>query len=311
MINPQPEVTHKQKQTLVLIRQWQLEVCKGDECAAAMLNFFEYWHKIKVKHIEEKILKKKDFIPTLKDLLQWHNIPKLQEGLLNIYGDKRIRKAVKLLTNLNFISIHRNPDPRFKFDNTRFFLFNVDAVNKYLEDGSLDMPNGQHDLAKIPGPSGKITEGLNKNSCTVIPFGKHSDCQEDITDIPDEQQQYTKTTYKDYVHRLHSENTQREPFDQFWTEWVRLTQIDQNKNQAREIIINNKKFKNEEYLRNMINGLQLEALERRVRIDSKINTSNWPSPDKWLRSEKWIVSDNLNIHDEDNKDYHKNINKME
>ena len=42
-------IAHPEAERLILIRKWQLEACKKDACAAALLNLFEYWHNIKLE----------------------------------------------------------------------------------------------------------------------------------------------------------------------------------------------------------------------------------------------------------------------
>jgi hypothetical protein len=42
-------IHHPTKETLIIIKKWQLAFCDGDHCAAALLSFFEYWHNIKLE----------------------------------------------------------------------------------------------------------------------------------------------------------------------------------------------------------------------------------------------------------------------
>lgn len=50
-------ISHPAHEPLIVIHRWQLEFCKDDkgkvnECAAALLSFFEYWHNIKLEMSE-------------------------------------------------------------------------------------------------------------------------------------------------------------------------------------------------------------------------------------------------------------------
>ena len=42
-------VPHVENDHLVILRYSYLTLCDGHHCAAALLNFFEYWHNIKLE----------------------------------------------------------------------------------------------------------------------------------------------------------------------------------------------------------------------------------------------------------------------
>lgn len=41
-------IQHPTRDPLIVIRQWQLDFCESNHCAAALLSFFEYWHNIRL-----------------------------------------------------------------------------------------------------------------------------------------------------------------------------------------------------------------------------------------------------------------------
>ena len=122
-------IPHPESERLLLIRKWQLNACEKDACAAALLNLFEYWHNIKLEQksqaqsYNEVAQRHGDNSSQIETLLQWHTSEQLESSLLNIFNKRRIQKAIEILENLKFISVHRNPNPRYSFDKTRFFYF--------------------------------------------------------------------------------------------------------------------------------------------------------------------------------------------
>ena len=130
-------LNHPAHEKLIIIRQWQLQACNGDDCAAALLNHFAYWHNIKLEQLSQAkshnntAERHGDRRTQMETLLQWHRSEDLQNSLL-IYGRKRIHDAIVLLEKLGFISIHKNPNPSYAFDKTKFFLFHPENVNSWL-----------------------------------------------------------------------------------------------------------------------------------------------------------------------------------
>ena len=131
-------IIHPKSHPFVRIMRWQIEACDNNTCAAALLSMFEAWHNWKI----EQAVKagKLNDISELhgfgrsqdESLYQWHNEEDLVKSILGIYGRVTIGKAIKLLVEKQFVSVHRNPDTRAKFDRTRFFLFEVANVQIWI-----------------------------------------------------------------------------------------------------------------------------------------------------------------------------------
>lgn len=147
-------IPHPEAERLVLIRKWQLEACGKDACAAALLNLFEYWHNIKLeqkfqsKGYNEVAARHGENGTQIETLLQWHKSEQLEASLLNIFNKRRIQAAIELLEHLKFISVHRNPNPRYAFDKTRHFLFHPNEVLAWLKtysESKNDLPNEQYE----------------------------------------------------------------------------------------------------------------------------------------------------------------------
>lgn len=133
-------VVHPAKARIVLYRDWQFDVCGGDPVGAALLNFFEYWHNIKLanqpqaKAYNNVAEARGDGRPQPETLYQWHTEAEIIHGLVGMAGKDKIRSAINKIVDLGFVTVHKNPNPRFSFDKTKHFLFHPDRVNKYLKE---------------------------------------------------------------------------------------------------------------------------------------------------------------------------------
>ena len=121
-------IQHPTNEPLLIIRQWQLDFCEGNHCAAALLSFFEYWHNLRLE-INQRVK------PANRDegLLQFHSDEQLQAGLLNLYGTMKIRESRRLLIAKGALTEHSNPKPRYAFDRTLYYRFHPEAVNVWLK----------------------------------------------------------------------------------------------------------------------------------------------------------------------------------
>jgi len=136
-------VSHPAHEPLVLIRAWQVSACRGNHCAAALLNFFEYWHGVALGRKEQAA--KANAVAEMhgdrasqdETLLQWHTLKELRDGLLGLYSEDSISQAIKLLVSLKFIAITKNPNPRYHFDKTHFFQFLPESVQAWLDNRKL------------------------------------------------------------------------------------------------------------------------------------------------------------------------------
>jgi hypothetical protein len=165
---------------LVIIRQWQIEFSDGNTTAAALLSFFEYWHNVKLDAAKQN-QKANDVAAAHGEqpseetsLYQWHTEDDLAAGIMGIAkSPKTIAAALNILVEKGAISIHRNPSPRFKFDNTRHFLFYPDVVNSWLENrsGNFTLPSSKNAprQGKKGLRSGKNTETISEITPEITP----------------------------------------------------------------------------------------------------------------------------------------------
>lgn len=154
-------VAHPPKEPLIIIRQWQVEFCEGDKCAAALMSFLEYWHNIKLAQ-SDKSKQSNDTAQTHGDdrvqdesLVQFHTSTQLSDGIMGLYSETKIRKGLRFLEQKGVIDIFPNPNPRYTFDKTKHFIFYPEACNKYLKDRQAKELS---DTAKIPHRSDENTE---------------------------------------------------------------------------------------------------------------------------------------------------------
>ena len=128
-------ITHPAREPLLVIRKSQVDFCQGNVCAAALLSFFEYWHNIRLdqavkSEVENRIAEAHGEPPTQNvSLWQFHTAEELSEGIMGLYSRNKITEGIDLLVKLGAIEVGRNPNERYKFDNTRYFLLNPALIN--------------------------------------------------------------------------------------------------------------------------------------------------------------------------------------
>ncbi len=129
-------IKHLASQKICVVREDYLTIADGNHCAAALLNFFEFNHKWKLAN--KKQSEKHNNIVSdsthYEGLLQWQTYAELTDGLLGQWKTNSIRNAINLLELKRFVSIYENPNKRFSFDNTKFFLFEVDNVQDAINE---------------------------------------------------------------------------------------------------------------------------------------------------------------------------------
>lgn len=99
----------------IILRQAQVDFCEGNKCAALLMSFFESQHDFKTKD---------------PGLSTPYTEQQLRDGILKLRGKKTIRPALRYLEKRGVITVSFNP--RFKFDRTRYFEFNPEIINDYL-----------------------------------------------------------------------------------------------------------------------------------------------------------------------------------
>lgn len=126
-------------ETFIVIRSNYLDLCNGNVVAAGLIHIFEQWHIYKTLGSEQNIkanavARRHDIDASYPEtLLQWHTTKELERQLMGLGKKDSIQIARRQLVQLGIISEHKNPNPRYSFDNTTFFLFHPDVVNQLLD----------------------------------------------------------------------------------------------------------------------------------------------------------------------------------
>lgn len=197
-------IEHPGKEPMIMVRQWQIDFCEGNKCAAMLLSFYEYWHNIKLA-MQGKNKATNDVAEAHGDertqdesLYQFHTQKDLENGILGYYSKTKITEANKFLTEKGVITLHKNPNPRYAFDNTNFFLFHPDIINDWLKvnsrcpeiaNGQPDVDNGKPDTDNgCPEVNEQYTETSTEitTETTSERNGSHSDADDQIL-APQEQ----------------------------------------------------------------------------------------------------------------------------
>jgi len=190
-------IQHPAQHPLIIVRRWQIEACEGDVCAAALLSFFEYWHNIKLdargqaKHANAVAQNHGDDPTQDESLYQWHDEETLERGVM-IYKRNTIAKSLAVLYAKGFVSRHNNPNPKYKFDRTRYFVFYPTTVQAWLDESYpriLDDPN-----SKIGARSPKNVESSSKIGAPSVEIGAPSSNNAECTDT----KSTTQSTFKEH-----------------------------------------------------------------------------------------------------------------
>jgi hypothetical protein len=114
------------KSALLVIRKPAVEICGWNQCAAALISLFDYWHNVEVDAEAQKNTRS-------DEILQSHTIEEIEKCLLGIAKRDKIRSSLKELEAMGIITICKNPNPKLKFDATKFFIFHPERVNEKLK----------------------------------------------------------------------------------------------------------------------------------------------------------------------------------
>jgi len=134
------DIQHPENEALLVIRKWQVAVCDGRTCAAALLSFFGYWHGIRLQILRKPsrrnaiTARQNGDINQHEGVIQFHTAENLVQGLMGLYKIDTIRRSITYLVERGFILKFRNPNPRYKFDKTAHFVFCVAAVRNALDE---------------------------------------------------------------------------------------------------------------------------------------------------------------------------------
>jgi hypothetical protein len=185
IIQPPPE---PEANRWIQVARWQVRLCEGDTCAAAILAYFFARHYGKSKHASEghednQIAAAHGLKPRRAAESLWFRATDAQiEEAIFFYKRRSFAKSIALLETLGFISIlKKNPNPAFPGDNSRYFRLNADEIQTRLRKlydykapvnsskeppgKNADTPSGgKKGVGKNADTRGKIAEGVGKTA---------------------------------------------------------------------------------------------------------------------------------------------------
>jgi hypothetical protein len=123
-----------------IIRNCLRVICDENGCAAAILNNLISWHDSKLSYLPQA--KQKNRVAEMHgdegtqdtSLLVYLTEQDLIDAGIREWKKDSIRKAIKILVEKGYASIHSNPNPRYSFDKTRYFLLHPEPVQKALDE---------------------------------------------------------------------------------------------------------------------------------------------------------------------------------
>lgn len=113
-------INYRPRSRVVVVREDFVDICGGNQCAAAILNMMVYCHETEW-HDDPR---------SHEGLDQWHTFQDIQDALIGTWGLNKIRGGVRLLGELGFLMVTKNPTPRYKFDRTNFFRVQATKVGQ-------------------------------------------------------------------------------------------------------------------------------------------------------------------------------------
>ena len=136
-------ISEPENEPLIVVKKWMADITleengKANNCAAGLVAFFKYFHEVKIEIVAKNMTandvaeKHGDKRINDESLYQFHTIEDLQDRLVQHYSKNTIRSAITLLIEKGIIQTFANPNPRYKFDKTTFFLFFPEKCNELI-----------------------------------------------------------------------------------------------------------------------------------------------------------------------------------
>lgn len=131
-------IRHPEKSRYIQLHAWQVEFCRGNHCAALLLSYFSTWHDWKL--VNDQYYQRANTIAEMHGDGRPHNenaylffsTENLIDGCMGLYGKKAVTDALDLLVELRVITVHKNPNPRYHFDKTKYFQFYPNICNRWI-----------------------------------------------------------------------------------------------------------------------------------------------------------------------------------
>lgn len=130
-------IVHPPDMPMVITKASYLGICEGNRCMADILSLLEYWTNYKRANAKDEAYKNTIRMqmgdePVAIECWIWKSNTGFQEDLLESYSENTLRKALKRLEELNFISVRSNPNPKYAYDRTLQYIMNVEVVQNAI-----------------------------------------------------------------------------------------------------------------------------------------------------------------------------------
>ena len=131
-------IRHPESTRYIQLHQWQVTFCQNSHCAALILSYFTAWHDWKIRN-DQYYRRTNDIAemhgdgrPNNENAYLFFTTEELIDGCMGLYGKKAITDGLDLLASLGVISVHKNPNPRYHFDKTKYFQFYPQVCNRWI-----------------------------------------------------------------------------------------------------------------------------------------------------------------------------------
>jgi hypothetical protein len=165
-------IRHPENTRYIQLHEWQVRFCKGSHCAALILSYFIAWHDWKLRH-DQYYRRSNDIAevhgegrPYNENAYLFFSTEQLIDGCMGLYGKKAISDGIEFLVSLNVISVHKNPNPRYHFDKTKYFKFYPKICNRWIaENYSSSWNDEENDMQLVDFfDSAKIANRKSENA---------------------------------------------------------------------------------------------------------------------------------------------------
>lgn len=133
-------VDHPSSHPYMKVHAWMVPFCRGNQCAAFILSHFLSWHDWKLqrdsyyRQANDISEAHGDGRPHDENAYLFFSTAELVAATFMTFGKNAVTKALQLLEELGVISVHKNPNPRYYFDKTKYFRVYPEVCNKWLEE---------------------------------------------------------------------------------------------------------------------------------------------------------------------------------
>ena len=131
-------IRHPESTRYIQLNDWQVKFCQNNRAAAFLLSHFSAWHDWKLQN-DKYYCRANDIAeahgdgrPNNENAYLFFSMEELVTALMGVFGKKAISDGLALLESLKVISIHKNPNPRYHFDKTKYFKFYPDICNEWI-----------------------------------------------------------------------------------------------------------------------------------------------------------------------------------